>query len=101
MPKVDTTVGNYTVQMPAYLWNFLNERAQKLNYMTGTYLSSIIFQELQNPATPREVFHLVLRERLYPLYEEKSIQHIIDVIDDETQQIVDLLPDEDDDDTPQ
>ncbi len=94
MQKVDTTVGNYTVQMPAYLWEFLNERAQKLNYMTGTYLSSILFQELQNPLTPREIFQLVIRQRLYPVCEEKSIQEIIDAIDDESKQIFELLPDE-------
>lgn len=91
MPKVDTTVKNYTVQLPVYLWEFLNERALEMKYMTSTYLSTIIFRELENPLQPKDVLLSLLRERLYPQCESKELQHIIEAVDNESQQIADLM----------
>lgn len=101
MPKVDTTVGNYTIQLPAYLWDFLNERAKEVNFLPGSYLSAILFNELQNPLSPRNILHLLIAERLYPRFEEKDINQLLDIIDDETMQIINLLPDDDEVDAPQ
>lgn len=101
MQPLDTTVKNYTVQMPAYLWDFLNERAKELNCMTGTFLSTLIFRELETPTTLKDVFNLIIKERLYPRYEKESIQQLLDIIDNESLQISDLMPEEDDFDMPQ
>lgn len=101
MSKIDTTVKNYTVQMPTFLWEFLNQRAQELNYMTSTYLNTIIFRELQNPSTPKDIFFLLMKERLYPYSKEDTVQQLIDIIYNESEKICDLMPDENESDTPQ
>lgn len=99
MLKVDNTVKNYTVQMPVYLWEFLNKRAKELNYMPSTYLSSIVFGEMQNPAAPIDIHHLMLKERLYPVFEEEHTQEVIDIINNESRQIYDLMLEAEDFDT--
>lgn len=98
MQKVDTTVKNYTVQMPAFLWEFLNQRAQELNYMTSTYLNTIIFRELETPSTPKEIFYSLIKERLYPYLKEETLQQLINLIYNESEKIYDLMPGEDESD---
>ena len=99
MQKVDTTVKNYTVQIPAYLWEFLNQRAQELNFMTSTYLNSLVFREMQNPSTFRDMFYALIQERLYPYSNGENAEHLIDLIYNESEEIYALMPDENESDT--